>query len=179
MKRRERQKMRTNRYRPLLTTELGILEQTEQDEGLHAVRPPLVKLPPCPWRSLGGYLNYENWPERERFAELDLAIKSRTDTVLLSREDSPIRRTRRCRAIVPEGGNCNAIVTLGENYDGWKCEAHRKLGRRAHHTVSAPIFHTPGDRAGFSRVAKAESGALENFRLALLSCNAVPAQGGA
>jgi hypothetical protein len=26
------------------------------------------------WRSLGGYLNYENWPERERFLELDQAI---------------------------------------------------------------------------------------------------------
>jgi hypothetical protein len=26
------------------------------------------------WRSLGGHLNYENWPERERFLELDQAI---------------------------------------------------------------------------------------------------------
>jgi hypothetical protein len=34
----------------------------------------LVLLPLFRWRSLGGFLNYENWPERERFLELDQAI---------------------------------------------------------------------------------------------------------
>lgn len=29
------------------------------------------KLPPGPWRSLGGFLNYETWEERDRFIELD------------------------------------------------------------------------------------------------------------
>src|SRR5579863_4324562 len=28
------------------------------------------KLPPGPWRSLGGYLDYSNWEERDRFLEL-------------------------------------------------------------------------------------------------------------
>jgi hypothetical protein len=41
-----------------------------------AAEPPstLVRLPHLPWRSLGGYLNYEEWPERERFLELDQAL---------------------------------------------------------------------------------------------------------
>jgi hypothetical protein len=34
------------------------------------------KLPPTPWLSLGGYLDYSGWEERERFMELDRAIGS-------------------------------------------------------------------------------------------------------
>lgn len=34
----------------------------------------LPKLPPAPWRSLGGYLDYSCWKERARFLELDAAI---------------------------------------------------------------------------------------------------------
>ncbi len=35
-----------------------------------------VKLVPIshPWRSLGGFLDYEHWPDRDRFMELDAAI---------------------------------------------------------------------------------------------------------
>jgi hypothetical protein len=171
-------KMRENRYRPLLATEWELGEQIEHEEEWPVVRPPLVKLPPGPWRSLGGYLDYTDWPERERFAELDLAIKSRADALLPSRVDTGIRTPRRCRAVIPEMGNCNAIVTLGENYDGWKCEAHRKPARGAHRAVSTAAFQAPRDR-GSGRVANGESGALENFRLALLSYRKLPAQGGA
>lgn len=35
---------------------------------------PAKKLPPGPWRSLGGYMDYSGWDERERFLELDAAI---------------------------------------------------------------------------------------------------------
>jgi hypothetical protein len=35
---------------------------------------PLRKLPPSPWRSLGGYFDYDHWADRERFVELDRAI---------------------------------------------------------------------------------------------------------
>ena len=35
----------------------------------------LPKMPPDPDRSLGGYLNYSGWPDRERFMELDRAIQ--------------------------------------------------------------------------------------------------------
>src|SRR5580658_3414955 len=37
--------------------------------------PRLRKLPPGPFRSLGGYLDYEEWPDRERFMELDRALQ--------------------------------------------------------------------------------------------------------
>jgi hypothetical protein len=35
---------------------------------------PLQKVPPGPWRSLGGYFDYSHWADRDRFAELDKAI---------------------------------------------------------------------------------------------------------
>ena len=34
----------------------------------------LPKVPPSPWRSLGGYLDYSSWKDRDRFLELDRAI---------------------------------------------------------------------------------------------------------
>jgi hypothetical protein len=37
--------------------------------------PPLVRLPPSPFRSLGGYFNYEGWPDQQRFVELDEALR--------------------------------------------------------------------------------------------------------
>lgn len=41
---------------------------TENGMGLH-------ELPPGPWRSLGRYLDYTNWPDRDRFVALDRAIE--------------------------------------------------------------------------------------------------------
>jgi hypothetical protein len=35
----------------------------------------LQELPPGTWRSLGKYLDYTNWADRERFIELDRAIQ--------------------------------------------------------------------------------------------------------
>jgi len=37
----------------------------------------LTKLPTSRFRSLGGYLNYAGWPNRQRFIELDRAIRLR------------------------------------------------------------------------------------------------------
>jgi hypothetical protein len=37
--------------------------------------PPLVRLPPSPFRSLGGYFSYEEWPDQQRFMELDEALR--------------------------------------------------------------------------------------------------------
>ena len=59
--------MRMNYYAPLLAAEWAIPEQIEHVEELCADRPPLVKLALDPWRSLGGYLDYTGWQERERF----------------------------------------------------------------------------------------------------------------
>jgi hypothetical protein len=36
----------------------------------------LQKLPPTQFRSLGGYLDYDDWKDRERFMELDRAINA-------------------------------------------------------------------------------------------------------
>ena len=37
----------------------------------------LQRLPQSPWRSLGGLLDYTDWPERDRFAQLDMEIRAR------------------------------------------------------------------------------------------------------
>jgi len=39
-------------------------------------RPPLQKVAEGPWRSLGGYFDYSDWPDRDRFMELDKLIAS-------------------------------------------------------------------------------------------------------
>ena len=43
------------------------------------LKPALPKLPAGPWRSLGGYFDYSDWSERERFLELDRAIAASQD----------------------------------------------------------------------------------------------------
>ncbi len=48
--------------------------------------PPLPKLPPSDWRSLGGYFDYCLWADRERFMELDRAIAASQRTQLFELE---------------------------------------------------------------------------------------------
>jgi hypothetical protein len=89
---------------------------------------PLKKLPSGPWTSLGGYLDYASWPERDRFLELDRALLVWRENEREDRQSEFARQPRehrRCRAKVEEGGNCNAYFTLTPDYDGWKCERHR------------------------------------------------------
>jgi hypothetical protein len=42
----------------------------------------LPELLPSPWRSLGKRLDYSNWPDRERFVELDAAILAKQELLL-------------------------------------------------------------------------------------------------
>jgi hypothetical protein len=42
-----------------------------------AALPRRHRLPPGPSRSLGGYLDYAGWPDRERFMELDSVLQRR------------------------------------------------------------------------------------------------------
>jgi hypothetical protein len=56
-----------NRLRRLQGDEMRALETVE-------VKEPLQRVPESPWRSLGGFLDYSNWHDRERFLELDRAI---------------------------------------------------------------------------------------------------------
>jgi hypothetical protein len=48
----------------------------EQSSPLLENTTPLPKLPPGPWRSLGGYFDYSTWADRERFLELDRALST-------------------------------------------------------------------------------------------------------
>jgi hypothetical protein len=43
-----------------------------------AALPRRHRLPPSPSRSLGGYLDYAGWPDRERFMELDSVLRCRS-----------------------------------------------------------------------------------------------------
>ncbi len=51
--------------------------------------PPLQKLPPSDWRSLGGYFDYALWADRDRFMELDRAISASQRTQLIEAETDP------------------------------------------------------------------------------------------
>jgi hypothetical protein len=52
--------------------------------------PALVKLPPGRFRSLGGYFNYDGWPDQQRFMELDdvLRLNPLRSSKTASRTDS-------------------------------------------------------------------------------------------
>jgi hypothetical protein len=60
------------------------MEADLDDHGMNEIRDlhedmistPLMPLPARPWRSLGGFFNYEQWPERERFLLLDREIET-------------------------------------------------------------------------------------------------------
>jgi hypothetical protein len=65
-----------------MSTALAEISNWFTDE---VVRPPaaaperqtrLQKLPPLLWRSLGGYLDYTDWSERDRFVYLDMEIRA-------------------------------------------------------------------------------------------------------
>jgi hypothetical protein len=94
------------------------------DPSQESIHVPLNRVPPGLWTSRGGYLDYTQWPERERFAELDRVLeaegKSKTERRL-----APARVMRRCRAKVNGLSNCNELFMLVDGYRGWKCEAHR------------------------------------------------------
>ena len=55
----------------------------------YEIGPPLEKLPPSPWRSLGGYFDYCYWADRERFMELDRAIAAAQHSQLAEIETDP------------------------------------------------------------------------------------------
>jgi hypothetical protein len=49
------------------------------DEAARENRPALEKVAAGPYRSLGGYFDYSQWADRERFLELDRAIAAGQD----------------------------------------------------------------------------------------------------
>ena len=124
-------------------TEIPLAGSPEQDEEDVLLAPdilmnpdfvyqpvPLQKLPLGPYRSLGGFLDYSNWAERDRFLELDLAIqaqscKEETSEIESAERPRPAHGSRRCRAKLAHRMNCNTPFDLTADYDGWRCATHR------------------------------------------------------
>ena len=50
--------------------------------------PALERLPPDPYRSLGGFMNYEGWPDCERLIELDREIQRQAQKHVECSDDS-------------------------------------------------------------------------------------------
>jgi hypothetical protein len=123
--------MSTAFYRPLVYSDL-VIAQLPAWEEVSIAAPPLEQTPPGPWRSLGSYLDYTDWPDRERFVELDRSIAAG------SYGEGPMPRLRRCRAAGPGLDNCNTWFSIDQHYKGWKCEVHRRPVSGIHHTASLP-----------------------------------------
>jgi hypothetical protein len=125
---------------PLLAAELVIAEEPGREEEVRAVSLPLHQLEPGPWRSLGGYLNYTRWPERERFAELDLAIKVRQEGLSKFNPKNSNRLAQRCRATASDREHSNSIIPAGEQPYSSQCEKHRTKTGGAALSQSAHYF---------------------------------------
>jgi hypothetical protein len=61
-------------FAPDSETKPGRIARERSADTPREIRGPLSKVEPGPWRSLGGYLDYSHWQDRERFLELDRAI---------------------------------------------------------------------------------------------------------
>lgn len=88
----------------------------------------LEKLSFTATRSLGGYLDYDRWPDRERFLELDAALlrrrlKGHTASNLPAQR--PV--TRRCVARHADGTRCVGKFEPTADYAGARCPEHRNL----------------------------------------------------
>jgi hypothetical protein len=58
------------------------LDLIDEMNGLEETISRVRRQPPGPWRSLGQHLDYTNWPERDRFLQLDQEIKRMPATKL-------------------------------------------------------------------------------------------------
>ena len=105
--------------------------------------PLLVRLPPSPFRSLGGYFNYEGWPDQQRFMELDeaLRLKARESLQIWSK---PIPAPR--RSDLPSADplrsrwNLRPVSSLHTPHrDAQRCDAEEswkaEAPKREHHVM--------------------------------------------
>jgi len=60
-----------------------------------------------PWRSLGGFLDYEHWLDRDRFVELDKAISLDEDA------EHILSPNVQCREIIEPSGQFGRLITNG------------------------------------------------------------------
>src|SRR5580658_7593643 len=80
---------RNNTVRSIVSDESVELDRSPLEQVCAVSR--LRKLPPGPYRSLGGYLNYAGWPDCERFIELDSSLRRQA-------KERDADEQRRCRA---------------------------------------------------------------------------------
>jgi len=91
----------------------------------------LRKQPPGPYRSLGGYLDYAEWPERERFMGLDCAIRRQvqerhnTDKHTDSDDPQVLLRLQRCLTARANGWQCKSKFRLTADDADSRWERHR------------------------------------------------------
>ena len=95
----------------------------------HQVQPG-QKLPPGPFRSLGGYLDYSDWPERERFLELDRILRTIEPEPSGWEDWKDLPPLRRCTSLV-EGIRCPNRFRPTAEYQGLKCDEHRVRAKAA------------------------------------------------
>jgi len=86
---------------------------------------PRQRLPPSPYRSLGGYLNYAGWSERERFMELDRAIQRQvhaepSDIDDQASSDGPLLPIPVRRSTIRESHQSANTVTPDDAHLEWK-----------------------------------------------------------
>jgi hypothetical protein len=104
--------------------ELGIAEV----DAANKAAIPLEELPVTPTRSLGGFFDYSNWPDCERFLDLDAALSR-----LLRKQAAGCRTgsneavglTRRCTARRAGGFRCEKVFKHTPEYAGARCPEHR------------------------------------------------------
>jgi len=91
----------------------------------------LRKQPPGPYRSLGGYLDYAEWPERERFMGLDCAIRrqaqerNNADNQTDSEDLQVLLRLQRCSAALASGWRCKNKFRMTPDDTDTKCKGHQ------------------------------------------------------
>jgi hypothetical protein len=117
----------------------------------------LRKQPPSPYRSLGGYLDYAEWPDRERFMVLDCAIQSQapeshdTDNHTDSDDSQVLVPLQRCSAVLANGWQCKNKFRMTPDHTDRKCERHLPIVERD----GAARRGVADDRAALSAVGQA------------------------
>lgn len=114
---------------PEVGTENDLAARDEAHE--EASRP--EKLSFTPTRSLGGYLDYDGWPDCERFLELDEALLRRSrirgtaDQQPIANRAAEQQIIRRCTAKHTDGSRCPNTFERTRTYTGSRCRDHRHL----------------------------------------------------
>jgi hypothetical protein len=107
-------------------------ESSAYDSGIRRECPsevPLSERPAGPFRSLGRFLDYTDWPDRDRFLELDRAIDRAIRSEASAQEALVVRR---CLEQMPDGSLCLDRFRPSGEYSGFRCKKHREPASFSH-----------------------------------------------